>query len=602
MSLTQWSWLIGAIGALCAHLAIAQSALPPPEPQFKGKIGLSVKDSVPDWPQRVKAPEGAPNIVLIMLDDVGFGDASVFGGPIETPNLEKLAATGLRYNRFHTAAACSPTRAALLSGRNHHRMGFGIVGQHGYPGYNTIWRKDAVSIPEVLRRNGYSTAAFGKWHLTPSWEINPTGPFDRWPTGLGFEYFFGIMGAGNPWRNTQRATLPEADKGRHLTTILVDDALAWVQQQATFAPTRPYLLYFAPKAVHSPHHVGKEWIEKYRGEFDQGWDTLREETFARQKRLGVIPADTELTQRPKELPAWSTLSPDAKRLLARQMEVYAGFLEHTDHEIGRLIDAVRSGPRGGNTLILYIIGDNGAEGWAGPYGTDDVTSTFKNSGPRSVADQLETMDTLGSSGWNLYSAGWAWASNTPFKWFKHVASHFGGTRNPLIVSWPDRIKDAGGLRSQFTHVNDVAATLYQATRVKFPSSVDGVTQQPLDGPGFFETFASASAPERHHVQYFEQEANRAIYHDGWMAASRYGVLWQRVEDGSVLSTGRRATRQELEQAPWELYHVAEDFSQAHDLASKHPERLESLKKLFESEATDNDVYPLDVGIGGAAPE
>jgi arylsulfatase len=419
---------------------------------------------------------------------------------------------------------------------------------------------------------------------------------------LGFEYFFGDMYGGgsqwqpNLWRSTRRVTLPETDRGRHLTTLLVDDAIAWMTEQTSLGPQKPYFLYFATEAVHSPHHVPSEWIEKYRGKFDQGWDRLREETFFRQKKLGVIPGDTVLTPRPKELPAWNTLTSNQKRVFARQMEVYAGFLAHTDFEVGRLIAAVRQRPGGANTLIFYIVGDNGAEGWAGINGTDDVRNSIGQA--RSIAHQLKTLEKLGSAElFNLYSAGWAWASNTPFQWTKHVASHFGGTRNPLVVSWPAQIKDAGGLRNQFVHVNDVAATIYRAANVAFPTSVDGAQQQLLDGPGFFESLFSASAPERHQIQYFEQEANRAIYQNGWLAASRYGLLWSRVADGSVVVGGHRATRQELEEAPWELYHIDEDFSQAHDLASRFPAKLDALKQLFDQEARRNDVYPLDVGVG-----
>jgi arylsulfatase len=574
-----------------------------PEPEFKGKIEFSAKDSIPDWPQPVRAPDGAPNIVLIMLDDVGFGDTATFGGPAHTPNLDKLAARGLRYNAFHTTAICNATRAALLSGRNHHRMGFGTVVESGFPGYTGIWKKSTVSIPEVLRRNGYRTAAFGKWHNTPAWELSAVGPFDRWPTGLGFEYFFGNMFANGSqweptlWRNTVRVAPPPLEQGIHLTTLITDEAIGWVRAHGSLAPDKPYFLYLAPEAAHTPHHVARQWIERYRGRFDQGWDRLREETFARQKALGVVPANTALTARPDELPAWSSLDEDEKRLFARQMEVFAAFVSHTDHEIGRLIQAVDLGPHADNTLILFIVGDNGDEAALSRDGTDDVPAEFALQ-HRSVAEQLRTIEELGGPlHFNSYASGWAWAGSTPFQWVKHVASHFGGMRNPLLVSWPARIKDPGGLRSQFTHVNDIAATLYDAAGITFPDVVDGVEQEPLDGPGFADTFADLDAPARHRVQYFEMEGNRGIYQDGWFAAARHGVPWLRLEQSELLASGRRASKEELESDRWELYRLDEDFSQAHDLAARHPDKLCALQALFDREARQNNVYPLDVGLG-----
>jgi len=573
------------------------------EPEFKGRIGLSARDSVPDWPQPVRAPAGAPNIVLMMLDDVGFGDTATFGGHASTPNLDRLAARGLRYNAFHTTAICNATRAALLSGRNHHRMSFGTVVEHGYPGYLGIWKKSTVSIPEVLRRNGYRTAAFGKWHNTPAWELSAVGPFDRWPTGLGFEYFFGNMFANGSqweptlWRNTERVAPPPADQGIHLTTLITDEAIRWLRAHESLAPDKPYFLYVAPEAAHTPHHVAREWIGRYRGKYDQGWDRLREETFARQKSLGIIPAHTALTARPEELPAWASLGADEKRLFTRQMEIFAGFISHTDHEIGRLLQAIDQGPHADNTLILFIVGDNGDEAALGRDGTDDVPAEFSLH-HRTVADQLQTLDELGGPlHFNSYAAAWAWAGSTPFQWVKHVASHFGGMRNPLLVSWPARIRDPGGLRSQFAHVNDVAATLYEAAGIAFPEVVDGVEQEPLDGPGFAQTLTDPNAPSRHRVQYFEMEGNRGIYQDGWFAAARHGVPWLRLEQGEMLASGRRATQEELENDRWELYRLDEDFSQAHDLAEQYPDKVRALRALFDQEARKNNVYPLDVGLG-----
>jgi len=573
---------------VAAHTAFAANVLPNPEPPFKGKIGFSAKDSQPDWPEPIKAPKDAPNVVVILLDDMGFGNTSTFGGTAQTPELDKLASQGVRYNNFNTTAICSPTRAALLTGRNHHRVGFGGLTQSasGYPGYNSVWKKSTASMAEILRQNGYSTTAFGKWHNTPDWEVTPTGPFDRWPTGLGFDYFYGFMGSGgeNQWEptNLYRNTTPvdppaTAEQGYHFTTDMTDDAIRWLQTHESLAPEKPYFLYFATGAVHAPHHAPKEWIDRYRGKFDRGWDTLREEIFARQKKLGVIPANTKLTPRPGEIPAWNSLSADQKKLYARQMEVYAGFVAHTDAEVGRLLKTVRSGSNADNTLIMYIVGDNGAGGLSGIDGFA--------SGATTVWEQLQHIDELGSAKipWNMYSAGWAWAGSTPFQWWKGIASHFGGTRNPLIVSWPAGIKNKGGLRSQFTHVNDVAATIYDVAGIAFPSTVNGVTQQALDGISFAQTFDQASVPSNHPTQYFEMFGNRAIYQNGWVAAAR------------------RQWQTDFTQDRWELYHVAKDFSQADDLAEKYPEKLKELQAVFDQEARKNDVYPLGWAVDPDKP-
>ena len=430
----------------------AQDSLPKPDPAFHGKIAVKREEAIPSWPEQPKAPAGSPNIVVILLDDVGYGATSVFGGPVQTPALEKLAASGLRYNRFHVNALCSPTRASLLTGRNNHQVGFGTVADSasGYPGYNSIWPKSTVSTAEVLRENGYSTAAFGKWHNTPSWEINPTGPFDHWPTSLGFEYYYGFLaGASSQWeprlyRNTTAVETPSTpEQGYHLTTDLTNDAIRWLHQHDAVVPDKPFYLYFATGATHAPHHVPQQWIDKYKGKFDQGWDKLREETFAREKKLGVIPADAELTPRPKELPAWDSLPADERKLLAHQAEVYAGFLAQTDYEVGRLLQAIQDEGKADNTLVFYIVGDNGASGEGGLDG-------YENGGPyisktASIATRLEHEDQFGGEFFsNHYSAAWAWGLDAPYQWTKQVASHLGGTRDPLIVSWPAHIKDAGG--------------------------------------------------------------------------------------------------------------------------------------------------------------
>lgn len=563
--------------------SFAADLLPQPDAPFKGQVAFGVKDSTPDWPQSIQAPEGAPNVVLILLDDVGFGAASTFGGPALTPALDQLSAQGLRYNRFHVTALCSPTRAALLSGRNDHRAGFGTTTElaSGFPGYDGIWKSSAVTIADVLRRNGYSTAAFGKWHNTPPWEIGPAGPFDRWPTGLGFEYFYGFMGAEDSqweptllYRNTtpvEPSTTPR--QGYHFTTDITDEAIRWIHTHESIAAEQPYFLYFATGATHYPHQVPKEWVERYRGQFDQGWDKLREQIFARQKKLGVIPANAELTPRPEELPAWDSLSAGQRKLLARQMEVYAAFLAHTDHEVGRLLQTVQQGPEGDNTLILYIVGDNGGSGEGGLEGPKADTP---------MQTRLQHLDDLDvASDWfSHYASAWAWVTSTPFQWMKQVASHFGGTRDPLIVSWPARIRDRGRIRSQFTHVNDVAATLYEVTGIQFPSEVDGVKQQPLDGTSFAYSFDDPDAPSRHRMQIFEQLGNRAIYLDGWIAAARHSVPWIHHRN------------ENFEQDPWELYHVDADFSQARNLATQYPNKLKELQSVFDAEARKNDIYPL----------
>ncbi len=532
-----------------------------------------------------------PNIVVILLDDVGFAASATFGGAVRTPALDGLAASGITYNRFHTTSVCSPTRAALLTGRNAHRVGVGTVIEYPYPGYDWAWPKSTVSVARVLLDNGYSTAAFGKWHNTPSAEISPVGPFDRWPTGLGFQDFYGFMqGEDSQWepllyRDTTAVDAPKPAKGDyHFSTDITNEAIGWLQTQASLAPDKPYFLYYAAGGAHAPHHVGQEWIDKYRGRFDAGWDKYREEAFARQKRMGLIPQDAVLTPRPAELPAWNTLSADQRRLYARQMEVFAGFLEHTDHEIGRLLDRVRQGPNGKNTLVFYIVGDNGASGEGAIDGSDVGLANIIYGLPSTVDEQLSHVDQLGSKLYdNHYSAGWAWATGTPFRWMKRVASFFGGTRNPLVISWPDRIKGDARPRSQFTVANDIAPTIYEAAGIRFPDAVDGVAQQPLDGVSFADSFTSAAAPSRHRIQYFEESGNRAIYQDGWIATVQRSVPW-------VL-----ACKPDFSKDRWELYNIEKDFSQAHDVAAQNPAKLKELQALFEREAQANHVYPMQDG-------
>lgn len=571
-------------------LADTGTVLPINPPPFRGKIGITYKESTPDFPAPIKAPEQAPNVLLVLLDDVGFGQASTFGGPVDTPNLTHLAERGLRYNQFHTTALCSPTRAALLTGRNHHSVGTGVVAElaSGFPGYTTILPKSAATVAEVLRQNGYNTAAFGKWHNTPDYETSAAGPFDRWPTWLGFEYFYGFLGGDtNQWspalvENTKRVAPPTNNPDYHLTPDLVDHAISWIHSQQSIAPDKPFFTYLATGATHAPHHAPKVWIDKYQGKFDQGWDKLREETFARQKQLGVIPANAQLTPRPKELPAWDSLSPDDQKIYAHEMEVFAGFLAYTDHEVGRLINAIDQIGELDNTLIFYIVGDNGASAEGGLAGSVNELKVF-NKVPESREQLLASLNDLGSpKTFNHYHAAWAWAGTTPFQWTKQIASHFGGTRNPLIIAYGDRIKDQGGLRSQFHHVIDITPTIFEAAGITPPTTVNGVEQQKIEGTSLVYTFDDSKAASKHETQYFEMFGNRAIYDHGWIAGARHPRLpWQ----GTINA--------DFEKDPWELYNIEEDFSEANNLAAKNPEKLAKLQKLFLSEANKYNVLPLD---------
>lgn len=577
--------------AMAAEPAIDRTVLPIAPPPFKGTIGADFTTSKQDYPQPVRAPEGAPNIVLILLDDVGFGQAGTFGGPIPTPHMDRLARQGLRYNRFHTTSICSPTRAALLTGRNHHQTGNGTITElsTGFPGYHSIWPKSVASLPEILRQNGYNTAAWGKWHNTPDWETSSTGPFDRWPTSLGFEHWYGFQGGETSqwepqlYRNTtpvEPAKTP--DQGYNLNEDLVNDAINWINVQQSIAPDKPFFIYFAPGAVHAPLHVPKEWIDRFRGQFDQGWDKVREETLARQIRMGVVPRGTRLTPRPKEIPAWNTLSADEKRLYARHMEVFAAFLAQTDHEIGRLLDAVAKLPDADNTLVIYIVGDNGASGEGSPTGTTNIIALL-NGESDSVEAQLPVIDELGGPRHdNHYPVGWSWAGSTPFQWMKRVPSHFGGTRNGLIVSWPAGIQSKGGIRTQFHHVIDITPTVLEAARIPMPTSVNGVAQVPLAGVPMNATFDNPNAKGLRTRQYFENGGHRAIYADGWVASAFQGVPWMMT--GSVGN---------FDKTRWELYNIEKDFSQANDLAARYPEKLREMQAIFAEEAAKFDVLPLD---------
>jgi arylsulfatase len=568
--------------------AHALEILPKPLPPFAGKIDRDRMQAVPAAPQLVKAKKGSPNIVLILLDDNGFGQNSTFGGPAETPELTKLAADGLKYNGFHTPSLCSPTRAALLSGRDAHRIGWGPVPEdaRGYPGYNTIWPRSAASGAEVLRLNGYSTAAFGKWHNTPFTETSAAGPFDRWPTSLGFEYFYGFNSGYDSqyeprlFRNTiavEPNKTPE--QGYHLTADLVDDAVRWVHQHDAVYPDKPFFLYLATGALHWPHHAPKDVIAKYKGKFDQGWDKLREETFVRQKKLGVIPANAELTPRDPRLPAWDSLSAEQKKLHARQMEVYSAFVEHTDREVGRLISTLRADGHVEDTLVIYIAGDNGASGEGGLPGREHFAIKGGNA---PLPERVAELDNFGSVKFdNHYAAAWAWAASTPFKGMKQMAHYLGGTRNELVVSWPGHIKDTGALRSQFQFATDIVPTLFEVAGITAPDVVHGEPQMSLDGKSFAASFTNANAPGSHSVQAWETRGNRAIFKDGWIAGAGHLPPWNRAGWNKTPVAEN-----------WELYNLNEDFSEAHDLAAKNPDKLKEMVALFDQEAKRTNLYPL----------
>jgi arylsulfatase len=467
-----------------------ETVLPQPEPPFHGKIGRTIKESTPDFPQEVEAPKGAPNVLLVLTDDVGFGASSPFGGPLPVPTLDKLAANGLRYNNFHTTALCSPTRAALITGRNHHSTSTGIVMEMGtgYPGYHTLMPKSTATVARVLKGNGYSTAWFGKNHNVPDWHTSPAGPFDLWPTGLGFEYFYGFLGGDtDQWHpalfeNTRPIVPPDHDPNYILDRDLADHAISWIREQKAVAPHKPFFLYYAPGTAHAPHQAPTEWLAKFKGQFDQGWDKVREETLERQKKLGVVPPSTKLTPRPKEIPAWASLSADQKRLYARMMEVYAGMLAFFDHQIGRVLDAIDQLGERDNTLVIFIQGDNGASAEGSLQGTTNELAVLLNGVPEDLPYLLSMIDKLGGpETYNHYPVGWAHATNTPFQWTKQVASHFGGTRNGLVISWPKRIQATGEIRTQFSHVIDVVPTILEAAGIPMPVEIDGVKQKPIEG-------------------------------------------------------------------------------------------------------------------------
>ncbi|MCE2658341.1 MAG: arylsulfatase [Rubrivivax sp.] len=574
----------------------AAGTLPPPARPARQDFGrVPAAHDQPEWPEQPRAPQGAPNVLVILTDDIGYGASSTFGGPIAAPTLDALAAMGLRYTEFHTTAMCSPTRAALLTGRNHHEVGSGRVTEAStaYDGYTSIIPRSAATVAEILRLNGYNTALIGKYHNVPDWESGPSGPFDRWPTSMGFEHFYGFLGGGtNQWapalfQGTQPIEPPADDPDYILERDLADQAIAWIQRQKSAAPDKPFFMHYATASGHAPHHAPREWIERFKGCFDEGWDAIRSRTLAQQKALGVVPENTLLTERPDVIPAWSALSPDEQRLYARMIEVYAACVAFSDHQIGRVIDALRSMGELDNTLVIFIQGDNGASAEGGPHGELNE-GLFMNGMSEDLPVLLAHIDDLGGPmAYNHYPVGWAHAMDTPFQWFKQVASHFGGTRNGLVVAWPRGIAAKGEVRSQFHHVIDITPTILDIVGIAPPAAVHGVTQLPMSGVSMAYSFDDAGQPSRRKSQYFELVGNRAIYHDGWVAAS----------GPTEMPWAFSMKPETIESMGWELYHVADDYSEALDVAAQYPDKLRELQELFWIEAARHHALPIIRGIG-----
>ena len=586
--------ITGTPGSPGATTTIPGNQLPAPEAKFGGVIKEEAKDSKPWWPSRVVPPKGAPNILLIMTDDQGYGVSSTFGGVIPTPALDRLAKAGLRYTQFHSTALCSPTRAALITGRNHHSVGFGVITElsTGYPGYDSIIGVDNATIGTILRDNGYATSWFGKNHNTPGFQYSIAGPFDQWPSGMGFEYFYGFMGGEtDQWqpylfRDHTQIFPWVGQRDYNLTTDMADEAIRYMRDLNAAAPDKPFFVYYVPGGSHSPHQPKKEWIEKFKGKFDMGYEKLREEIFANQKRLGVIPETTQLTPWPDSIPKWDSLSELQKLLFRRQAEVFAGYTAYTDYEIGRVIQAVEDLGKLDNTLIIYICGDNGTSPEGTLYGTYNQYTAYNGILDVPEALQLAHLEDWGSAATYPHMAvGWAWAFDTPFKWTKQVASHFGGTRQGMCISWLGHIKDIGGIRSQFHHVIDIVPTILEVTGIQAPEMVNGIEQKPIQGVSMAYTFDSANAnsPSKRDTQYFEMICNRGIYHDGWYACTTPPVPpWE-----------LNAKMPDINDYKWELYNIKEDYSQANDLAAKMPDKLKELQALFQQEAQKYNVFPLD---------
>ncbi len=596
----------GVPGSPSATTTIDGNYLPPPLPKFGGQIGLDAAQSKPYWPPAVVPPKGAPNVLLIMTDDAGYGVSGTFGGVIPTPALDRIANMGLRYTQFHSTALCSPTRAAIITGRNHHSTGFGVITEQstGYPGYDSIIGPENATIGAILKQNGYATSWFGKEHNTPSFQYSLAGPFDQWPVGMGFEYFYGFMGGEtDQWtpylfQNTTQIFPWIGKPGYNLTTDMADEAIDHVRKLNAAAPDKPFFVYYVPGGTHAPHQPTPEWIDKFKGKFDMGWNALREQIFANQKRLGVIPPNTTLTPWPDgqaeyggaRLPKWETLSADEKKLFARQAEVFAAYVAYTDHEIGRVIQAVEDLGKLDNTLIIYIEGDNGTSAEGSTIGTPfDLAAIQGIDVP--VPEQLKFYDVWGSAQTTPHmSVAWSWAFDTPFKWTKQVASHFGGTRQGMAIAWPNRIKDAGGIRTQFHHMIDIVPTILEATGIRAPVMVNGIAQKPIEGVSMTYTFdkANANVPSARTTQYFEMFGNRAIYHDGWIATT--------TPPAPPWLLGLTKMPNVINGYKWELYNIAEDYSEYNDLAAKMPDKLREMQELFLVEASKYNVFPLDNSI------
>jgi len=588
----------GTPGAPNATTTIDGNYLPPPPPKFGGQIGLDAAQSKPYWPPKVVPPKGAPNVLLIMTDDAGYGVSGTFGGVIPTPALDRIANMGLRYTQFHSTALCSPTRAALITGRNHHSVGFGVVTEQstGYPGYDSIIGPDNATIGAILKQNGYATSWFGKEHNTPSFQYTIAGPFDQWPVGMGFDYFYGFMGGeSDQWtpylfRNTTQIFPWVGKSDYNLITDMADEAIKYLRDLNAAAPDKPFFLYYVPGATHAPHQPKPEWIAKFKGKFDMGWNALREQIFANQKRLGVIPPNTQLTPWPDDLPKWDTLDTESKKLFVRQAEVFAGYAAYVDDEIGRVIQAVEDLGKLDNTLIIYITGDNGTSAEGSTIGTPNVMTSYQGI-PVPVPEQMKFYDVWGSAKtYPHMSVAWSWAFDTPFKWTKQIASHFGGTRQGMVIAWPNHIKDAGGIRTQFHHMIDIVPTILEAAGIPAPAMVNGIAQKPIEGVSMVYTFdkANTNAPSTRETQYFEMMGDRAIYHNGWIASTTPPVgpwVLPRPKMPNLISGYK-----------WELYNIAEDYSQSNDLAASMPDKVREMQELFLVEAAKYNVFPLDNSV------
>jgi arylsulfatase len=588
----------GELGSPSATSTIDGQSLPAAPPAFGGTINLEAPDSKPWWPPTVVPPKGAPNVLLIMTDDAGYGVSSTFGGVIPTPTLDAVAAAGIRYTQFHSTALCSPSRAALITGRNHHSVGFGVIAEQstGFPGYDSIIGLNSATIGTVLKDHGYATSWFGKDHNTPTYAYSAAGPFDQWPSGMGFDYFYGFMGGESdqwtPWlfRDHTEIFPWENQPGFNLITGMADDAINYLREVDAAAPEKPFFLYYVPGATHAPHHPTQEWIDKFKGKFDMGWNAMRDQIFANQKQLGVIPQDTQLTPWPDDLPKWDTLSADEKKMFARQAEIYAAYAAYADYEIGRVIDEVRNQGKLDNTLVIYIEGDNGTSAEGSAIGTAfDLAAIQAINMP--VEDQLKFYDVWGSDVTTPHmSVAWSWAFDTPFKWTKQIASHFGGTRQGMAMSWPGHITDVGGVRSQFHHFIDIVPTILEATGIEAPQTVNGIAQKPIEGVSMAYTWTKegANLPSARTTQYFEMFGNRAIYHDGWIASTTPPAApW-------LMGLGKMPDV--LDGYNWELYDLTKDFSQFNDLAAKEPAKLKELQELFLVEAAKYQVFPLDNSV------